>query len=568
VAISFVGSHVGTHAATSAQSVAFTNLRDASNAQPTLQQGDMVVVAINQGSTVDRTQAQLTPSGYTPAHTDLYQNDSNDVNLQVSYKFMGASPDANVSIPASDSTANGVAYDIHVFRGVDPNNPLDVAAAVTGGINTGVANAAAITPSSSGAWIMAVGAAAVAAGAVFTNPTGMSTTTNHFRSATITSTTVDANIGAALKIDWSSGAFDPAAFGGSTSTNTGSWAAVTLALRPLLDSISATGSPSLGTLLSTSAAKALVEGVGGGTLNAFGSSAAATVRDPAIHATGSPAPATFASASAAKITVEATGIAVFDQVLSSAAADAHIHGLGSGVLNTFSSSSIGKIVVEGAANAALAELSLASSAKTIVQASSARSMGAFTGSGMIDLVSPTVTVTGAPSIGLMAIAATASARVSMSASAGMQPLLSEAAAEALVEGLGSGSLNALAGSGDAKVRVAGISASDPHEFASSGAIATRVAAFATAGFDPFTASGSIGGQRTELSGVATFGQVLLESAVVLPIEVTGGATMRRFGRPPLVPASRCVWPARPTRATAGACADRRLAPALQRRSAP
>lgn len=235
MAITFVGSHVGTHAATSAQTVNFTNLRDESNAQPTLQQGDLVLVAVENASTVNRTQAQLTPSGYTAAHTDDYRNDSNDSNFLVSYKVMGSTPDTSVAIPASNATTAGVGYAIYVFRGVNTvGGPFDATTVVTGNINTGIANAAAITPVTAGAWIVVFGGAAVAAGAVFTNPAGMSATTNHFRSATITSTTNDANIGGAIYTGWTSGAYDPAAFGGSTSTNTGSWSAVTMALKPFV----------------------------------------------------------------------------------------------------------------------------------------------------------------------------------------------------------------------------------------------------------------------------------------------------------------------------------------------
>ena len=117
--ITFVGSHVGTHAATSAQTVNFSTLRDASNNTPTLQEGDLVLVAVENASTVDRTQAQLTPSGYTALHTDDYRNDSNDSNFLVSRKFMGSTPDTSVAIPASNATTAGVAYAIYVFRGVN-----------------------------------------------------------------------------------------------------------------------------------------------------------------------------------------------------------------------------------------------------------------------------------------------------------------------------------------------------------------------------------------------------------------------------------------------------------------
>lgn len=232
MAISFVGSYVGIHPATSVQTVNFSLLRDESNAQPTLLQDDYVIVAIENASTVDRTQAQLTPSGYTALHTDDYRNDSNDSNFLVSAKFMGSTPDTSVGIPASNATTAGVGYAIYVFRGLDTTTPMDATPVVTGNINTGIANAAAITPVTTGAWVVAFAGAAVAIGTAFTNPAGMSTTTNHFRSTTLTTTTNDPVIGGAIYTGWTSGAYDPAVFGGSTSTNTGSWSAVTLALRP------------------------------------------------------------------------------------------------------------------------------------------------------------------------------------------------------------------------------------------------------------------------------------------------------------------------------------------------
>jgi len=304
--ISFIGSYVGTHAATSAQTVNFSNLRDEANAQPTLLEGDLVLVAVNNASTVNRTNAELTPSGYTEVSaTDLYQNDSNDVNLLVSRKFMGASPDTSVAIPASNATTAGVGYAIYVFRGVDPTTPLDVAATTAGANNTGVANGAAITPSTAGAWIAVFAGAAVAAGAVFTNPSGMSSTTNHFRSATITTTTNDANIGAALKTDWTSGSFDPAVFGGSTSTNTGSWSAVTVALRPIADPVdefvAGTGTAVLGgagalsqfktvagtgaAALDSSASLGLFKSLSGGGVLAFGGVAAVSI-ETAVNVSG------------------------------------------------------------------------------------------------------------------------------------------------------------------------------------------------------------------------------------------------------------------------------------------
>jgi hypothetical protein len=272
MAITFVGSKTFIHNAVTAQSCSLTDLLDEAGASATLLQHDIIVVNyVISTDNVNRTNAQMTPTGYTAfIATDLYRDDDNNANQLVSYKFMGVTPDATVSIPASNATTAGVAVVIHAFRGVAMLNSADLRPTTAGGANTGLANAAAITPLTAGAWILACGAAGVAAGAVFTNPAGMSATTNHFRSATITTTTTDANAATALLTTWTSGSYNPAIFGGSTSTNTGTWVATTIALRPnvneIVGSSAGIGSTSgvltgVGQVVGTSAGVASVSGL-------------------------------------------------------------------------------------------------------------------------------------------------------------------------------------------------------------------------------------------------------------------------------------------------------------------
>jgi hypothetical protein len=202
MAISFVGSKTFGHNSTSDQSVSLTDLLDESGNAATLLEGDIVVINyVSSTNNVNRSNAEMTPTGYTEfTSTDLYQDDNHDANQLVSYKFMGATPDTTVTIPASDATTNGVAVTIHAFRGVDTTTPSDVTPTTAGGINTGVADAAAIEPVTAGAWILACGAAATlpAGGAPFTNPSGMSTTTNHFQSLNGDGTGRDGVAGTAL----------------------------------------------------------------------------------------------------------------------------------------------------------------------------------------------------------------------------------------------------------------------------------------------------------------------------------------------------------------------------------
>lgn len=313
MAITFVGSHVGTHAATTAQTVNFTSLLNSSGGNTLPATGDIVFVAVENSSTVDRGAGALVPTGYTAAHTADYRNDNNDSNFQVSYKVMGATPDTTVDIPATNSTSSGVAYAIYVFQGVDTTTPQDVTTVVTGGINTGIANAAAITPVTAGAWIAVFGGAAVAAGwggALFTNPAGMDTTTNYFRSAAITSTSNDAVIGGALYTGWTSGAYDPAAFGGSSSSNTGSWSAVTVALRPSSPDVTVALTGQSLTASGGSLAVTIAPALTGSALTASIGTVTVASSDVTVALTGlslSAAQGSVAAANSADVTVALTG---------------------------------------------------------------------------------------------------------------------------------------------------------------------------------------------------------------------------------------------------------------------
>jgi hypothetical protein len=237
VAIQFIGSHIGTHAVASAQTVAFSNLLNAAGATPTLAQNDLVIVTVFQAGAATRTQAQLLPTGYTASHASVITStDTNISSMQTSHKFMGVSPDTSVSIPASASTTAGIAYSIFVFRNVDTTTPMDVTAVTASGINTAQPDPAAITPTTAGAWIYVAGGGAMAAGAApqSTAPTGLDTTTNAWRQTVLTTTTNDPGLATGFKSNWASGAFDCPAFTGYTTTNTGSWTAATLALRPAI----------------------------------------------------------------------------------------------------------------------------------------------------------------------------------------------------------------------------------------------------------------------------------------------------------------------------------------------
>ncbi len=225
-AITYVGGQVGGFVGiTTATTVTFSLTGGVASVPAS---GDLVVVSYTVGSTIDRalTIQNAGETNYILVGTELYQNDDFDVNLRVGYRFMPSVPETTVILSGTGSANDAGRYTIHVFRGVDSTTPLDVAAVTAGAIDTRVANPPAITPTTAGAWVYATGAGASATGGTYT-----SSNLTAFLAGT-TADTNDAQIGSGYFV-WSSGAFDPAAFGGGGVTlSSDSWAAVTLAIRP------------------------------------------------------------------------------------------------------------------------------------------------------------------------------------------------------------------------------------------------------------------------------------------------------------------------------------------------
>lgn len=231
----FVGSRTYTYSSDSSQLVSLTILKDENNNNAVLQPGDYVVVTLERStqSAGNLSQSVLLASDgtnpYTAAHTDLFADDDDNANFQVSYKKMGPTPDTTVTLSATGGAGRGTAVHIMALRGVDPTTPLDVTPTTATGTNTGDSNPPAITPSTAGALISVhVGNTAQD---VYNTPGDLSSVTNHFKTANI-DTTVDAAVAVGLKTDWASGSFNPAIITSAASSGSDAWCAVTIAWRP------------------------------------------------------------------------------------------------------------------------------------------------------------------------------------------------------------------------------------------------------------------------------------------------------------------------------------------------
>lgn len=178
------------------------------------QQNDYVIVIVHSqtsSTNLDMT-GIVTTSGYTNL-IDLYQYETSvSLNLGISAKIMGSSPDTSVTV----NTISGRAL-VVVYRGVDTTTPQDATATTATGSDGWTPDSPSITPSTAGAKVLSIGAGG--SDSSVTAPSGY------------TNDAYTSGIAVASKA-WTSGAENPGSWSGWTvATNTGS-GAVTMALRP------------------------------------------------------------------------------------------------------------------------------------------------------------------------------------------------------------------------------------------------------------------------------------------------------------------------------------------------
>lgn len=131
---------------------------------PTLVEDDFVIAYHCFNASVDQNVTWVT-SGYTQ-RIEGYADSTEDTNIAVFYKFMGATPDTTAVSGHSYHADNAQAAGCRVFRGVDKTTPFDVADQGNSGTNTVLFDPPSITPATPGAVIVVVGAGAHTQGAV------------------------------------------------------------------------------------------------------------------------------------------------------------------------------------------------------------------------------------------------------------------------------------------------------------------------------------------------------------------------------------------------------------------
>lgn len=195
--------------------------------------GDLAVVLVGVGSTLDRT-LSATTSDWTKFGTELYSNGSSaDANAAIFYRVATTNSLPALTISGGTGSTADAGYGLLLlFSGVDGTTPLDVAIQTATGTATTRPNPPSITPTTEGALVFGAGVGATATGAIFTDPGSYVAETGYFQSFN-SPDTVDCTIFMGIQeANWTSGAVDPAQVSGGTNNAGDSWAAFTIALRP------------------------------------------------------------------------------------------------------------------------------------------------------------------------------------------------------------------------------------------------------------------------------------------------------------------------------------------------
>ncbi len=189
---------------------------------------DIVVVFCNYATTGTADQnIEPTTTGYTEL-ADLYSNDTVESQLYVGYKIMGSTPDTSVVFP-NLSLGRPIVASCQVWRGVDTTTPIDVTTTTATGINGGIPTPPAITPTTSGAEIIIVGANGTNADSLIT------AISSGYSNQVISNNTssIWGSIASGSK-SWTSGTETPGAYTGGGTLFSSAWTAATVVLRPFV----------------------------------------------------------------------------------------------------------------------------------------------------------------------------------------------------------------------------------------------------------------------------------------------------------------------------------------------
>lgn len=200
--------------------------------------GDLIIVAVGEsnGGTVTSTLAGNNSGAYPTITSHVTRADTYDANLDTFYLVASGTVDTSLTVTrGNNNTTYGSSTVVHVWRHADPTTPFDgVTPTTANAANASTADPPAITPNTVGACVIAIGhGTQTSTGTAFTTAGG-----SYLVSKLGDGSTSDSDTAIEAYPDWTSGSVNPSAFPGSTTTTACAWAAVTIAIRPQIESAS------------------------------------------------------------------------------------------------------------------------------------------------------------------------------------------------------------------------------------------------------------------------------------------------------------------------------------------
>lgn len=368
----------------------------------TIDTGDVVYLAFASGD--DQGTAKnlaMTTSGYTKVTSHpLWSDDTNEVDLAVFRKIMGATPDSTaVTADSGGGTDCSTAAVEQVWRGVDQGTPEDTAVTQTTGTDSSTPNSPAILTVSANTVVVSVGAGSVLDTSV-TPPSGYALGVVD----TAGNDAEDVTVGmAARAVAAAATNENPPAWSDFSESTQHSWCAATICIRP------DTGAP------------ATVTGSSASSLQQFTAAATGDIE---------------AGGAAATLLQELTTAAVGEQPIDGAAVTA---------MQAHMAAAVGALVPDGAAAAALQELTTAATGTESFAGTAAAAMQELTADAAGEFSAGT-SGTAAASIEELTAAATGELVLAGTAAVALQDFQAQAAGVAEAQGTAAVSLQELTAS--------------------------------------------------------------------------------------------------------------------------
>jgi len=188
--------------------------------QTPLLPGDVIYVV---GGHFTRAASNIGPDTANGTYTQIALTTSTNMSFGAWRLVCGASPPTQVVCQGNGNAADACQYHAYIFRGVDNTTPEDVTATTSTGTSTNPTSPAITTVTDDAVILLSVGSTSTDAAITF--PAGYQTSFQAVQSGTTNSI----GQGTCSKVLVTHGTETPAAFGSWT---TGTWAGVTVAIRP------------------------------------------------------------------------------------------------------------------------------------------------------------------------------------------------------------------------------------------------------------------------------------------------------------------------------------------------